>query len=92
MSYKLVFSKTAQQDLARHRKSGDKLVLKKLEKLLHELLEHPYTGTGKPEKLKHELQGLFSRRINKKHRLVYSVDDETKTISVLSAAQHYGSK
>jgi len=70
MKYALVFSKTAQQDIMRHRKSGDKLVLKKLEKLLHELLTHSYTGTGKPELLKHELQGFYSGSINKKHRLV----------------------
>lgn len=92
MRYVLVFSKSAQHDLTGHKKSGDKFVLKKLEKLLHELLEHPYTGTGQPEKLKHELSGLYSRRINKKHRLVYAVDDKKKTVRVLSIASHYGSK
>ncbi len=92
MSYVLVFSKTAQDDLARHKKAGDKATLKKIEKLLLELLAHPYTGTGQPEMLKHDLAGLFSRRISKKHRLVYAVYPETQSVHVLSVAGHYGAK
>ncbi len=92
MSYTLVFSETAIDDIAKHKKSGDKLVLKKIEKLLKELMTHPTTGTGQPEILKHELAGLYSRRINKKHRLVYSVNKEIITVHVLSAWAHYGDK
>lgn len=58
MSYELIFSKTALEDINRHNKSGDKSVLKKIEKLLNELLIHPATGIGQPELLKHELRGL----------------------------------
>ena len=53
---------------------------------------HPITGTGQPEMLKHNLQGLYSRRINKKHRLVYSIKEEIVTVYVLSAHSHYGDK
>ena len=92
MSYTLEFSETALDDIEKHKKSGDKTVLKKIEKLLNELMEHPTTGMGQPEMLKHDLTGLYSRRINKKHRLVYSINEEVITVHVLSAWAHYGDK
>ncbi|MCF6366970.1 MAG: Txe/YoeB family addiction module toxin [Bacteroidales bacterium] len=92
MSYILEFSKIALEDIAKHKKSGDETTLKKIEKLLNELREHPTTGIGQPKLLKHNLQGLYSRRINKKHRLVYSVKVEIVTVYVLSAYSHYGDK
>jgi len=92
MSYALEFSEIALADIKRHKKSGDKAVLKKIEKLLNELMEHPTTGTGQPEQLKHHLTGLYSRRINQKHRLVYSINEEVITVHVLSAWAHYGVK
>lgn len=92
MSYILEFSKTALADIEKHKKSGDKATLKKLQKLFNELIEHPTTGTGQPEILKHNLTGLYSRRINKKDRLVYSINDEIVTVYVLSTASHYGDK
>ena len=55
-------------------------------------MEHPRKGTGQPEKLKYNLEGLYSRRINKKHRLVYDIKDEIVTVVVLSAHSHYGDK
>lgn len=92
MSYTLVFSDNALEDIEKHKKSGDHSVLKKLRKLFAELREHPTTGTGQPEKLKHDLAGLYSRRINKKHRLVYSINDRVATVYVLNAWSHYGDK
>jgi len=92
MNYTLDFSKTALEDIKKHKKSGDKPSLKKIEKLLNELMEHPITGTGQPEKLKHDLTGLYARRINKKHRLVYSINEQIVTVYVLSAWSHYGDK
>ncbi|WP_258098556.1 Txe/YoeB family addiction module toxin [Marinoscillum pacificum] len=92
MSYELVFTKTALKDIEKHKKSGDKATLKKLQQLLNELIEHPFSGTGQPELLKHELAGLYSRRINKKHQLVYSVEEEQVIVYVLSAWSHYGDK
>ncbi len=90
MSYTLEFTEIALADIKKHKKSGDKVVLKKIEKLLKELMEHPTTGTGQPEQLRHQLSGLYSRRINQKHRLVYSIHDEIVTDLVLSAWAHYG--
>lgn len=92
MTYTLEFSDTALEDIEKHKKSGDQSVLKKIQKLLHELREHPATGTGQPEKLKHDLAGLYSRRINRKHRLVYSIREKVVTVYVLSAWSHYGEK
>jgi toxin YoeB len=92
MSYILKFSKIALDDIAKHKKSGDTAILKKIEKLLNELREHPTTGAGQPEVLKHNLQGLYSRRINKKHRLVYAIKIELVTIYIVSAHSHYGDK
>jgi toxin YoeB len=90
MTYTLLFSKNALDDIRSHRKSGDKAVLVKIDQLLNELLIHPATGTGLPEKLKYELSGKFSRRINRKHRLVYEIDENAKSVYVLSARAHYG--
>ena len=92
MSYTLEFSNIALSDIKKHKESGDKATLKKIENLLNELMEHPTTGTGKPEQLKHNLTGLYSRKINHKHRLVYSIDDEIVTVHILSAWAHYGDK
>ena len=87
MAYHLDFSRQAQIDIDFHKKSGNKIVLKKLLVLLEELSEHPYTGTGKPEQLKYNLTGLWSRRINKEHRLVYEV--RVKRVLIHSAKGHY---
>jgi toxin YoeB len=92
MSYTLRFSKTSLEDIERHKKSGDRATLKKIEELLNELKEHPTTGTGQPEKLKHDLAGMYSRRINKKHRLVYAINEQVVTVQILSAWAHYGDK
>jgi toxin YoeB len=92
VSYTIELSETALADIEKHKKSGDKVVLKRIEKLLNELMKHPATGTGQPEMLKHDLAGLYSRRINKKHRLVYSINQQIVTVHVLSAWSHYGDR
>lgn len=92
MSYIVNLSKQAQKDIGRHKKAGNKTVLRKINKLLNELSEHPYTGTGQPEALKYELTGKYSRKITGEHRLVYSVADKIVTVNVLSAYSHYGDK
>jgi len=92
MIYALYFTDLALLDIEKHRKSGDKIVLRKIEKLLTELREHPKTGAGQPEILKHDLQGLYARRINKKHRLVYAIREEVVTVLIISAYLHNGDK
>lgn len=92
MSYKLEFSKHALTDIRLYRKSGDQSSIKKLKTILEELLEHPEIGSGKPEQLTYGLTGLYSRRINQKDRLIYSIDEENKTVSIISAKKHYQDK
>ncbi|SFA60766.1 toxin YoeB [Pedobacter suwonensis] len=55
--------------------SVDKSVLKKINALIKEIERTPFEGTGKPEPLKHQYAGWWSRRINLEHRLVYKVED-----------------
>ena len=55
-------------------------------------MEHPYSGTGKPELLKHNYAGYYSRRITQKHRLIYEINDQEITVLILSAAGHYQDK
>lgn len=60
--------------------------------LIGELYEHPRTGTGKPEPLAGHRSGLWSRRISKRHRLVYEIQDTEVIVLVLTAYGHYGDK
>lgn len=92
MSYKIRLTQEAINDIERHKKSGNKKLLLKIGDLLEELRQDPRTGTGQPEKLKHNLEGFWSRRINKKHRLVYEIKEEIITIIVVSAHSHYEDK
>jgi len=89
--YRIEFSDQAIKDALKLKKS-EQQAYKKLEKLLQELKEHPYSGTGLPEPLKYKRSGQWSRRISKKHRLVYSVNDEKITVLVISAWGHYDDK
>lgn len=88
----LKLSDQAIEDIKRHQKSGDKKLVNKIEKLLLELQEHPTTGTGKPEALKYNMSGLWSREINKKHRLIYEIQEDVVIVYVLSAYGHYSDK
>jgi toxin YoeB len=92
MEYELKLTEKALDDIERHKKSGQKSILFKLDVLLNELTEHPYTGTGKPEPLKHEKNNKWSRRITQKHRLIYEVKENIVLVEVLSAWGHYDDK
>lgn len=87
MAYQLNFTEKADEDIAFHKKAGNKVILKKMLALLEELVEHPFTGTGKPEPLKYNLSGVWSRRISREHRLIYEVEENT--VFILSAKGHY---
>ena len=65
----------------------DKRTLKRINTLIKEALRAPFTGIGKPEPLKGNLSGFWSRRIDETHRLVYMVDDDALTI--ISCRYHY---
>ena len=89
--YRIDFTKTARQEVSQLEKSEPKTFMK-IEKLLLELAEHPYTGTGKPKLLGGDRTGQWSRRVTKKHRLVYQIEETKITILVLSVLGHYKDK
>jgi toxin YoeB len=82
----------AKRDILAHKKSGDTASIKKIETILSELSEHPFSGTGQPEALKYQLQGFWLRRINHRDRLVYQVHENVVTVEVVSALGHYFDK
>lgn len=86
-SYSLRFSEQAIEDIRHHKRAGSKSVVNKITLLLEELAIHPFTGTGKPEPLKHSLTGYWARRINREHRLIYEVSGDV--VHILSAKSHY---
>lgn len=77
----------AMEDFKFWKKSGNKLIQKKIEQLFASTLETPFEGLGKPEALKYELSGKWSRRISNEHRMVYEVSE--KKIKVYSLRGHY---
>ena len=90
MKYIVEFENKALQDIKKIIKSGNKSDKNKLENILDELEIHPYTGSGQPEQLKHHLSSYWSRRINKKDRLIYQVIEEPdKYVVIISALGHY---
>lgn len=93
MAYVVFLSEAAQQQLAIIKKSGDKPTLKKIANMLIELQEHPRTGTGQVEHLKHYVyEETWSRRINKQYRMIYEIQDTDIYVSVVSLRSHYGQK
>ena len=92
MRYKLILMPEAERHLKEWRKSGQKKTLLKIAALLEELCEHPTTGTGKVEQLKGDLEGFWSRRINKDSRLIYKIEEEIITVFVVSLKGHYADK
>ena len=65
----------------------DKIILKRINALIKEIKRHPFEGIGKPEPLKHDLSGYWSRRKDQEHRLVYRSDK--KNIIVIACRYHY---
>jgi toxin YoeB len=83
----IIFSPQAMEDLDYWKKSGNKIIQKKIQQLIESMQETPFEGIGKPEGLKHQHSGRWSRRINQEHRLVYKVEDQTIIITALQ--YHY---
>lgn len=92
MIYEIEFVQSALDDLERHKKAGNKQLVKKISKLIEELRKHPTSGTGKPERLKYYKDETWSRRINHKHRLVYEIQETKILVLVLSMWGHYDDK
>ncbi len=70
-----------------HWQQMDKKVLKKVNELLKDIARHPFEGIGKPEPLKFDYAGHWSRRVTDKHRLVYRIEDGN--IIVVQLRYHY---
>ena len=67
--------------------SKDKKILKKINQLIKDIQREPFEGVGKPEPLKYELTGYWSRRVTQEHRLVYEIFEDT--IIIISCKYHY---
>ena len=87
--FRIKIEKLAQNHIEKIYKTWNKWIIKNIDKILLELSETPYSGTGEPEQLKYELTGYWSRRINQKDRIVYRVEEQTVMVYVVSAMGHY---
>jgi toxin YoeB len=84
---RIVFSKNSWEDYTSWLKE-DKNMLKKINELIKDIQRNPFEGKGKPEPLKYDLSGLWSRRIDREHRLVYQIKE--KEILIYSCRYHFG--
>ena len=82
----LVFSEQAWEDYLYWQKT-DKKLAQRINGLIKEITRTPYSGTGKPEPLKHALAGWWSRRVTDEHRLVYKIVDDV--ILIAQVRYHY---
>jgi toxin YoeB len=82
----IVFTKSCFDDYL-YWEQNDKKIFKKINTLIKECLRNPFSGRGKPEPLKNELSGFWSRRIDNEHRLVYKYEDEK--LYIISVRYHY---
>ena len=83
---KKIFSDRAWEDYLYWQKN-DKRMLKKVNELIKDINRNQYEGIGKPEPLKHQLQGLWSRRIDSEHRLVYEIAEDE--LRIIACRYHY---
>lgn len=83
---RIVFSLTSWEQFEYWLKHDKKMVIK-INKLIKDISRTPFEGIGKPEPLKHQYQGYWSRKIDDEHRLIYSFSDED--IYIISCRFHY---
>ena len=86
---KIPFSRNAWEDYI-YWETEDKKIVRKINSLIKDIQSTPYEGIGKPEPLKYDLAGLWSRRIDLEHRLVYQVDGDE--LLIYSCRYHYDKK
>ena len=87
----IIFAPKAVNDLIFWKKSGNKTIQKKIEQLIFAIQKNPFEGIGKPEPLKYDLSGSWSRRINQEHRIIYEIQDDNIVLilTILSVKGHY---
>jgi toxin YoeB len=83
----VIFMPVALEDLEYWKKSGNVIILKRIRQLIDAILNDPFNGIGKPEKLKYDFSNWWSRRINQEHRIVYKIDQNK--LVVYSLRYHY---
>lgn len=83
---KIIFTDDAWEDYL-YWQQIDKAILKKINRLIKEIVRTPFEGTGKPEALRANLSGFWSRRINQEHRLIYRVEENA--VVILQCRYHY---
>lgn len=87
----VIFAPKAIEHLKYWKKSGNKTIHEKIEQLIIPIQANPFEGIGKPEQLKYELSGSWSRRINEEHRIVYEIHDDgiIVILEIQSLKGHY---
>lgn len=83
----VAYNQKALEDLKYWQKSGNKKIQLKITALIEDIKINPFTGIGKPEPLKHQLSGKWSRRIDLTNRIIYNI--ENNMIKVYSLKGHY---
>ena len=83
---KLIFSENAWEDYL-YWQNTDKQILKRINELIKDIQKNKHKGIGKPEPLKHNLSGYWSRRINNEHRLIYKIEEDK--IMIAQLRYHY---
>ena len=89
--YNIITSKTALRQIDQLERSGSP-AWQKFRVIYEELKNHPRIGTGRPERLKHQDVETWSRKLDKKNRLVYTIQDEKIVVLILAALGHYNAK
>lgn len=84
----MIFSPLALEQWKEWKRTNPQIA-KRIHRLLEDICEHPFIGIGKPERLKFDLTGKWSRRINSEHRIVYKVEDDMIVVEILSMKYHY---
>jgi toxin YoeB len=83
------YTDLAKEQLKFWQKSENRTIQNKISQILLSILENPYSGIGKPEPLKYQLSGKWSRRISKEDRMVYEIDEENDLLILHSLKGHY---
>ena len=83
----IIYNQKALEDLEFWKQSGNTKMQNKISELIQAIELDPFVGIGKPELLKYELIGKWSRRINKEHRIIYQMDENI--LKIYSLKDHY---
>ena len=89
--YNIIASKTALRQIDQLERSGSP-AWQKFRVIYEELKNHPRSGTGRPERLKHQDVETWSRKLDKKNRITYTIENEIVQVEIISALGHYNDK